>query len=329
MKIIIGMIVLIVIINIANYFKSESNPKKTHHSHAGHSHEIPAFEAKCLNGQRIKNSDFKGKRLYLQLVNAIDSEDYDLFNKVYSDFKDEDLEFVLFTDHPDKRLNNMNIDMNKVHIVGENYDHYRTLFRSPRNIGSWFLCDATGRIIDAGRNSRGYEDGPKLKLYQLMWNEFFNISEFIDHTGNLRDVEWLAQVKEVVQQDKSALHLFFLSVNLCEQCGGGKIIDNLLKIHSQYKGTVRVTAISYTHYSDQDIDALRSQSGITFPILFAEGRFLEKWDSMIKRFNRKTLDNILFTTDGSGKIYNIMFSGCKCFNDFFAATNQRIKERNK
>jgi len=328
-KILISMVVLIVIINIANYQKSKTSPQKGHHSHAGHSRGIPDFQAKSISDQLVKNTDFKGKNLYIQFANARESEDTALFSRVYGDFKDEGLEFVLFTDDSDKALKKLNIDKNQVHVVSENYEQYRQLFGSAKNTGSFYLFNGSGEKIVSDKNAKGYEEGPKLKLNELLWNESFNISEFVDHNANLNTIEWLSQVREIVQQEQKKLHLFYLSVNLCEPCGGGAIIERLKKIDSENEGAVRVTAISYTHYADQDINALRSQSGVKFPIVFAEGRLLEKWDSMIRRFNRSSLDNILFVTDMSGHIHSIMFSGCKCFNDFFAATEQLIKERSK
>lgn len=321
----IGMVVLIVILNYINFKRSKENPRVDHVKglHIG----IPTFETVDYLGRSITDSTYRGKDVYFQFINPASTDDIDLFMQVYDNFKSESINLVIFTATPSILQKSLKIKDKKVFIAGKNFHQIQQAFRIPANTGSFFLFDSDGNKLAEGNSGHGYENGPKLALNKLIWNETFDISEFIRLDDSLDQMEWFGQLGRIIESENKEVFLFFLSVRLCDQCGGGAIINRLRRLNATYGDAVGIYAVSFTQYSTFDIEALKSQAEISFPLINANTELYDTWDMLIQRFNRKCLDNIVFVTDKSGKVQGISFNECKCYESFFNLAESTIKKR--
>ncbi len=224
-------------------------------------------------------------------------------------------------------LEKIEVDKNRVRIAEERFPSLRRLFRTAGNTGSFHLYDASGKKIASGKNGLEYEAGPKVYLNELIRGEFFSIDEFVKMGESVKNMEWMRQIDSIITGEDKKLFVFFLFINLCEPCGGGAVVDQLKQLNANYGKQAGIFSISYSRYTDRDIAALKSQAKIKFPITLADSLLFGKWESLIRRYNRRRLDNIVFVTDKSGKILNVMHSTCKCFRSFFRITHSIMKER--
>ena len=62
---------------------------------------------------------------------------------------------------------------------------------------------------------------------------------------------------------------------------------------------------------------MRRELQIDFPIYIADGALVERWNELITEYTERELNDIIFVTNKSGVILNIMYPGCNCAKSFF------------
>jgi len=331
--VLLGVLVLIIGINVVNFLgrHKEENPDSARQRHLANAKKIPSFSVKDSRGDVIDTAWFKGKNVYFQFIYPEDSDDIEVFDEVYKNFEGENLEIVIFTPDAESLLSKISVNENRVHVVSEKLKELQHAFAIPAKAGVFFVYDSSGKRVAAGRTQYGYESGPKTYLKKALFDESFNITEFIPADNSLEDAQWLSQMSDIIANAPSTkkVFIFALFYNLCDQCGGGKILHMLKKLYSVYPDVIDVSLFSFTHYTEKDIEVLSSQAQLIFPLLNGNDGLRDKWDDLIGQFNRANVDNIVFTCDTSGKVLAVLYPKCKCFKSFFSITESIIKERQK
>ena len=79
-------------------------------------------------------------------------------------------------------------------------------------------------------------------------------------------------------------------------------------------------------YKPEDINSLKSQSGIDFPIIIADKLLNQKWSSLIHEYRENDLTDIIFIVNKFGNIERIYDNNCKCGTSFFNYMNSLAKD---
>lgn len=196
--------------------------------------KLPKFEALDINGRKVKSSDFKEKNLYVQFINSRFLPDLYLFEKVYSKWGSEDLDFLgIINDSTKLNLFSRYKPKNITLIERDYYDLCLEFYISADN-GFYFLVNKKEEVISSGKNDLGYEKGPKVFLQELILGDFFSISELIIENKNIEDFQWFSQVNNL-RNNYTEKKYFIVSLftKICDSCSGGNIIQSFNKIYRE------------------------------------------------------------------------------------------------
>ena len=285
---------------------------------------LPDFVSTDITGNKIKSADFKGKYLYVQFIRPIDENNINLFNKVYSNWKDKDLRFLIIGKRYDQINSNMKIDSTKAIILINDYDKLKSLFNAPE-YGTHYLFDTSKLKIFHEKNYIEYENGIKKYLIQAIDKDNFSISKFIKENENINNIDWFDQLSHVVQKEKHDYYVISMFSSFCYTCAPGLIIEWLKNIHSKSKKSTYVLCILSDKYNESDIAILKSQLRISFPVVIANGLLSQKWNSFINHYSEVELNSIVFIMDNSGHILKVLDPNCKtCWKPFFNRLNSMV-----
>lgn len=280
---------------------------------------LPQFNFLDINGDLVKNEDFKGKNLYIQFVDPSDFDDINLIKTVYSKWKDENLNFVVIAKNIEKFKVKIGIGLKNIIVITNDYEKLKSKFNSHPHSGTYHLFNGSGDVVAAGSNYIGYERGVKVFLNQLIKNKYFSISDFIKANENIKNIDWFSDVAKIIEKEEKHYFIISMFTSFSADCESGRIINTLQKIYSQNLNSVYVLAILNADFiKKEDINNLKSQSKVDFPIIIADHRLNQRWSSLMYEFRETDLTDIVFVMDKSGEILKILDQSCKCYNGFFS-----------
>jgi len=260
-------------------------------------------------------------------VNPWDFDDLDLIKTIYFNWKDENVKLVAITNDIERFNLKSGISFQDIIVINNDYEELKSKFNSPYYAGTYYLFNNLGTLVNTGNNSNGYEKELKSYLKQVVKNEYFSISYFIKVDENIRNIEWFKQVSEVVGKDKKEYFIISLFTSFCSSCKSGAIINELKKFYSYNQSLIYVMSIlNADFYKPEDINSLKSQSGIDFPIIIADKLLNQKWSSLIHEYRENDLTDIIFIVNKLGKIERIYDNNCKCGTSFFNYMNSLAKD---
>ncbi len=260
----------------------------------------------------------KGRNIYIQFINSSFRPDLNLFESVYSEWKNEDLYFLgVISDSTNLNLKNK-FDSNNITFIEKNYYDLCPKFNlNPKN-GYFFLVNKKGTIISSGRNDLGYEKGPKIFLQGLIKGDFFSISELIIENKNINNFKWFSQVNNLIKNNNDKEYFIIsLFTEICDSCSGGKTIQFLKEIYRDKKDSMYTLSILNKKFDSEDIVNLKSQLNISYHVIITDNELNTKWDSLSKRYREDFLTDIIFILDKSGKTLKVAYRTCKCLPAFF------------
>ena len=323
LQIITGIFIFIVVIIFSSIKRKEES-----HQSSFKLTELPKFEAIDINGRKVKNSDVKGRNLYIQFINSSFPPDLFLLEDVYSKWCNEDLHFLgIVSDSTNLNLKSR-FSSNNITFIEKNYSDLCSKFNLSPDIGFYFLVNKKGVVINAGKNDLGYEKGPKVFLQELIKGDFFSISELIIENKYINEFDWLAQINGLIKDNRDKEYFIIsLFTKICDSCAGGKIIQALKIMHRYGNDSIYIMSVLNRKFNSEDIINLKSQLKIPYLVILADNKLNIKWDSLIKRYREDFLTDIIFILDKSGKILKVAYRTCKCYPPFFDYMHSLIEEK--
>ncbi len=279
--------------------------------------ELPKFVSVDVNGAEVRSKDFKGKNLFVQFIDPRNKMDIKLFKDVYSNWKEEDLSFLLIVKEFDRFNSRVEINTDNIIILTKDFDELESIFNPRKIFGThYYLVNNAGKIVASGSNNFGYENGPKVFLKQLIKNEYFSISSFINLYENIRDIKWLNQIAEIADAQNKDYYVISMFTSICSGCFSGELVFFLNEFYNKNQNNIHVLCILNDKFNDRDITRLKSQLKINLPVIIANDKLSQKWNSLIKEFRENDLTNIMFILNKSGIIIKVYDESCKCWNQF-------------
>lgn len=278
---------------------------------------LPDFVATEITGNKIKSADLRGKYLYVQFINPLNKADIELYKKVYSNWKDENLFFIAITKNYEEFKSKLGMDLRKIVILNKDYESLASLFNAPK-YGTFYLFDPSGSLIATEGNDTQYEQVLKIILNQLIKNKYLLIEDFIPEKRNIKNIDWFKQISEIVEKENKDFFVISLFTSICGGCTSGSNFQYLKDFHLKNHEFTRVLCILSDKYNENDIINLKSQLRVEFPVFIADHALSLKWNSFIQEFNEAYLNNIMFITDKAGNIIKVLDPHCKkCWKPFF------------
>jgi hypothetical protein len=278
---------------------------------------LPEFESFDISNNLVRSSFFKEKNLYVQFIDPLSKNDIELFKIVYSNWKDENLFFIAITKNYEELKLKLGMDLQKVVILNRGYKSLASLFNALR-YGTVYLFDRSGSLIYAGGYDTKYDQTLKIILNQLIKDKYFFIENFIPEKRNIKNIDWLKQISEVVEKENKEYFVISLFTSICAGCTSGLIFQELKDFHSKNREFAYILCILSDRYNKDDILNLKSQLKVEFPVFLADKALSIKWNSFIQEYSETYLNNIMFITDKEGNIIKLLDPHCKkCWKPFF------------
>lgn len=280
--------------------------------------KFPDISFVDIFNNKFNTESLSGQIIYLQFFDPRDPDDLDLLDKIYSNWHSENLKIIIIT----KNLRNLrkkfiNSKYKNI-IITKEYSILKKAFKSPRYQNTYYIFDKAGRLKNWGRNSIGYERGPKIYLKQLIKGEFFKIEDFIPGK-NIFDIPWFQNLMMNIQEKNSHENNFLLIglfTSFCNSCLSGILIEKMRELARL--NNIKVFGIlNSDYYQEDDLIAIKSQSGVEFPLYISDEHLRQKWSGYIEEFREDELNNIIIVLEKTGKILKIFHKNCNCYNEFF------------
>lgn len=263
----------------------------------------------------IQSGAWKNDTIYLQFINARDPLDVALFQDVIGNWQGKNVRIVgvVSANHsglvPTLARNAL--------LVDDPSGAIRKKVLKKYDANGFFLFTGSGELLYSGKNAKGYEEGPKVPLLQVVEHKGFDIAELVPSGKSISTIQWLTQMHDFQRENRDAVCVFALMKTLCDSCSSGEIVRFLEYIHAVKKYPV-VLFLPGT-FSSIDLAALRSQSKTSFDVRIADERLNRKWMELMKRFRASDLTDIVFSVDLDGRVRNVYHPRCLCWNAFTRA----------
>jgi hypothetical protein len=280
---------------------------------------LPEFQSVDINGKIFGNSDLLGKNVYVQFINALDHDQLGLLDAVYSNWRGNDIIFVVCTKEENYfRAKHESMYPSTI-ILNNNYEYLQKAFKVPYNLGIYYLFDKSGKCIDTGRNTVGYVEGPKVSLISLIKKDKFVMADFIPINKDISTIGWLKQLGDIIHEHDKEYYLFALLTKICDTCEGKQTIQLLKNVYSGDKKKYFIypsLVLNANKFNQGDISGLRSQLNIEYRIEIADHSLNEKWNYYIDKYRELELSDIVFLVEKNGIIKELRYPGCNCWDNF-------------
>lgn len=276
--------------------------------------DILRFVARDLNGQVIRSDELLGQISFLVFLDDRDPNDQ------------------LFIRTADSALSEFGIE-NAVAFLDKNNDfsykldclRLANILKSDQLLsrfdarGHYFLYDKKGGLFHSGKTADALYGLGDLRYYlaQLVLHKYFDMHLFIDESQSLIDSSHLSQIYELILNNHKEYSVISLVSSICNVCGSGKIIGYLDDIHHKYGDKAYVALVVRSEYDDKEIEALRSQARISYPIFRASEELRRKWNELIAEYRERDLSDIVIFVRGDENIVSLLDNNCGCATPYF------------
>lgn len=184
--------------------------------------------------------------------------------------------------------------------------------------GKHYLFNKNNERVFSAENYIPYDAGVKRYLQLAVNNRQFHISEFIEEKQNIKKMPIFDQIRTYMEQENRDHLLIGMIYSFCESCASGLLIETLKELNSTIGWKKAVIIILSMEYTEADIEILKSQFRIDFPILIASRGLNERWREIIEEYSKNDVNNIVFAVDRSGNIVRVLDQICQsCTRTFW------------
>ncbi len=288
--------------------------------------KLPNFKTIDIFDNIIDSNDFIGNVLYVQFLDPGDIDDIQLFQNVFSSWSKEGLRILAITNDWNAWPKEMKDQKNTSLFITEECNKLKENFRSPLHQNHYYIFDDKGELRDWGQNNLGYEKGPKIRLKELLKNEYFKITDFIPY-NDIFSIPWFENIvrkyPEIRLRNNYIIVALFAS--FCNSCLSAVLVEQLKEIARSEKICV-IGVLNSDYFAEEDVKALRSQLEIEFLICLSDKELTETWSRYIREFREDELNNIIIVAESSGHIQKLFHKNCGCYEELSSFGKRLINE---
>ncbi|MBC7349700.1 MAG: hypothetical protein H5U05_06985 [Candidatus Aminicenantes bacterium] len=284
---------------------------------------LPSFPDRLFNigTNKYEIPNFKNDFIYLQLLRSNNENDVTFFSKLINNFDAENLKLIIVSDNPSiiKKI------PNSPNFYFADFNELSSQDKKKLYDMQYYIFGPGYKLLTAGNTLENYEYTVKIYLMQFIKNISFKVDEILSGK-NIFDLKHFNLLKSIVEHSPRDYFMVALFTDFCDSCNTGYLIKKLDNI-SKYN-EIEVIGILYSnYYSYQQLNALISQSNLSFPVILSDDNLNMEWDKLIKRYNDKLLNNIIFVTDRKGNILKAFQPSITDWNEFEGFVLDHIRRK--
>jgi hypothetical protein len=279
---------------------------------------IPRFKFADISDREYDLGAFSGKNIYIQFLDPSLETDLVLAENVWRTWHDYNLTMIIFPKNINSEITRLAAALDGFLVAKPiNFLKIKRLLKSPSCCEQFYIYDLNHKLFAKGYSVIGYESTAKKYLQRLLENKSFNINVFIKKDKTVAEINWLHQISRLIDLNKKKIYVVGLFSNVCNNCLSGNLLKrlNALDRENQY---VCVFSILKKSYSESDINNLKDNLKIGFPVYLADDKLDNKWNKLMHSFSETELNNIIIVADKDGRIDKILYEGCACYSSFMS-----------
>lgn len=133
----------------------------------------------------------------------------------------------------------------------------------------------------------------------------FTLINFVRKGDNIKEIDGLEQINRFLQQENRPYYLISIFNSVCMNCPSGYLIEKMKDLY-KINGKVHFLMILPENFTDNDLDNLRTNLGIGFPIKRMDKKLSEKLNKFKNKERITLFPYIVFITDRTGKVIDVM-----------------------
>lgn len=298
-KIIIVVVLILANLSILAYMlfakRKSSGVAQATSETGGEIKVLPASAITDDNGTKHLLTDLLGNVVMIQFTNPEAINQVDAISKVLSSFTTGELSVVLITrDAQELRTHLPRLSKN-TWIVEKDYADLKRVFHVPDCCEKRFIFNAEGKL---GYEDYFYETDLTPRLNALVKKRLPPWSEAVHRSlVSLKDPEFLSLLEQSKQSNaKPAVVVLFRSI--ATACASGELVKTI-NSNILNGSSARFLAILPSEFSDRDLENLKTNLLVRFPIARANKEFSEELSTLVSEYGESTVNNsILFIVDG-------------------------------
>lgn len=291
-----------------------------------HSYNFPSFQVFDIHEQLITSSVFRGDFTVIIFIDPRFPDDNDFIFRLISE-KYEALNIIAITDFPDLLKIDYKVKSGRIIIFNDSENKLREIFRIRHKEGFYLLFGKDGSLIASGLLKEGFDKKLKIVLNTLLRQMVFSLSLLCKEGDFLEQYSWLSQLQPLLFISEKQYVLFILFSYYCGSCGLNDVIEKLNDFYLAHRREIEIIGILNSYYYNQiDVDLLKEQSQVIFPLVLSDKNMSSKWNLLIADFSREHLNCIGILSSQEGKILKVGFLSGSMINDFLESIKNYFNE---
>ena len=279
--------------------------------------QLPPFSALTVSGNQITSRALSQRVVYVQFLDGRNDDEFQLLRTVRDNWGPKGLSLILVVSHIDNFIKRKDTSiLQDIYTLDweKNRDIERA-FMVTRGEYRYFVFNKEGLLRNSAYSSRGYEEGPKAELRNLITGEYFDLEGIFPRGKPVSEIPWLSMLDEIRRSQKCKRYFFSLFRSLCSGCYGGVLLNMLDRSFLASDEQKYVAAILDRRYDGKDLRRIRDQLQVQLPIFIADSRLNDKWEALVADFRESDLNNITIVLDAGGNILRVVDQKCNCLSE--------------
>jgi hypothetical protein len=286
---------------------------------------FPKFVSIDTNGTIFNSQAFTGKYIYVQFSKNLFNDEINITRQVLNKYsKRDELIILLVSEQPEKISHLLSPNDHNL-ILSKSYNEIRAILGAPICCDSFQLYDKNRNIIFSDLLSNN-EDLVSHILMKYLDSNNFSIKNLIYIGLELNRLEWMKQIKTIINNNHYKYYLISLLTRVCSSCPSGNIIRQNNELKKLYNNSNIYNSAIVLHYTNQEIDSLEKHFEIKYPIIAADKILAAYWDKLIREYGEAELTNIVILISNDGTVLDISDPRCNCIDNLFKKVKDLVGE---
>jgi hypothetical protein len=274
---------------------------------------FPDFSINDIFGRSFHASDFRGKYIYVQFIDPKHKQQMQQIRSIYNRlYKRDDINILVFVKNEEEQylaefLEASNLFIQDIIVVIDNYEKYKTLFRSPTCCETFYLFDDAGNSLISGQDWKLHKNKILTRLDGLKKGADFSIRKIIKPDDNIKNIGWLSQIIDLINQEEShEFYIISMFNEICTSCLTGKILNQLKKSYEDNRTSNYFIVFLSDDFTENDLRNFKKLNNIKCRVIRANKKMATRWRELADEWGKDHLNNIVFKLDETGEIVHVL-----------------------
>jgi len=258
---------------------------------------LPVMDLQDDRKQIISTKNLIGSPLFVQFIDPrVDAQVNAILN-ILKNRPNHPLTWLFITDNAS--LLRSRLPGDDTTIVEKEYDALLKIFGVRQGLEHWFIFDEAGKLKAQGRYDSGDAIG---RLHSIVDGQpGYSAALFLESLDSLNESGKLSELRDKCAKVRSGKAVFVLFSSVCTGCAEASLIEIIISYAKRYPH-IWFEALLPNTFARQDIDNLKANLDLAFPVELASDSLSQEWLALSDRYGEKEINGTVFVLDRQGVI---------------------------